>query len=141
MHNCGFTALFRTIRKLSESSWYDLPFHKNNSNTNGSNKNVTAINTKSFNRANSQMKSYSSFEYVVTDKEQPCFTSVVLASLISSTSESILPDPRFMLSEVDSIDEMVPLIAPGDRDQPDFVRRIAQLRRRIATARNTLYLK
>lgn len=141
MHNGGFTALFRTIHKLGESNCFDLlPHNSNNMNTKGSNKNVTGTN-KSFSLANSQIKSLSSFEYVVNDKEQPCFTSVVLASLIASTSESILPDPRLMLSEVDSIDEMVPLIAPGDRDQPDFVRRIAQLRRRIATARNTLYLK
>uniref|UniRef100_A0A0A9YTT5 Putative metal ion transporter C17A12.14 n=2 Tax=Lygus hesperus TaxID=30085 RepID=A0A0A9YTT5_LYGHE len=46
-----------------------------------------------------------------------------------------------MLNEVDSIDEMVPLVDTKAEERFDFVRRIAHLRRRIAIVRNRLYLK
>lgn len=68
-------------------------------------------------------------------------TSLTLATLVSYTSEMMLPDPTALLSEVDCIDEMVLLIAPGERDQPDLLRRVALLRRRISSFRGTLYLK
>lgn len=53
----------------------------------------------------------------------------------------MLPDPTSLLNEVDSIDEMVLLIAPGDRDQPDLLRRIAALRTRVAYLRKHIYAK
>lgn len=67
--------------------------------------------------------------------------SIVLATLVAYTSEMMLPDPTALLSEVDCIDEMVLLIAPGERDQPDLLRRVALLRRRISSFRGVLYLK
>ncbi|KPI83707.1 MGT2 magnesium transporter (MGT2) [Leptomonas seymouri] len=67
--------------------------------------------------------------------------SIVLATLVAYTSEMMLPDPTALLSEVDCIDEMVLLIAPGERDQPDLLRRVALLRRRISSFRAVLYLK
>lgn len=67
--------------------------------------------------------------------------SVVLATLVAYSSEMMLPDPTALLSEVDCIDEMVLLIAPGERDQPDLLRRVALLRRRISSFRGLLYLK
>lgn len=68
-------------------------------------------------------------------------SSIVLATLVAYTSEMMLPDPTALLSEVDCIDEMVLLIAPGERDQPDLLRRVALLRRRISSFRGVLYLK
>lgn len=53
----------------------------------------------------------------------------------------MLPDPTSLLNEVDSIDEMVLLIAPGDQDQPDLLRRIAALRTRVAYLRRHIYAK
>ncbi|KAK7200341.1 MGT2 magnesium transporter [Novymonas esmeraldas] len=67
--------------------------------------------------------------------------SIVLATLVAYSSEMMLPDPTALLSEVDCIDEMVLLIAPGQRDQPDLLRRVALLRRRISSFRGLLYLK
>ncbi|CAJ1027362.1 putative CorA-like Mg2+ transporter protein [Leishmania shawi] len=67
--------------------------------------------------------------------------SIVLATLVAYSSEMMLPDPTALLSEVDCIDEMVLLIAPGERDQPDLLRRVALLRRRISSFRGLLYLK
>ncbi|EPY22756.1 MGT2 magnesium transporter [Strigomonas culicis] len=68
-------------------------------------------------------------------------TSFALATLLTFTAEMLLPDPTTLFSEVDCIDEMVLLIAPGERDQPDLLRRIALLRRRISAFRGQLYLK
>ncbi|KAG5502841.1 hypothetical protein JKF63_04610 [Porcisia hertigi] len=67
--------------------------------------------------------------------------SIVLATLVAYSSEMMLPDPTALLGEVDCIDEMVLLIAPGQRDQPDLLRRIALLRRRISSFRGLLYLR
>ncbi|KAG5477507.1 hypothetical protein CUR178_05211 [Leishmania enriettii] len=67
--------------------------------------------------------------------------SMVLATLVAYSSEMMLPDPTALLSEVDCIDEMVLLIAPGQRDQPDLLRRVALLRRRISSFRGLLYVK
>lgn len=67
--------------------------------------------------------------------------SIVFATLVAYSSEMMLPDPTTLLSEVDCIDEMVLLIAPGVRDQPDLLRRIALLRRRISSFRGLLYMK
>lgn len=68
-------------------------------------------------------------------------TAALLAKLLYFTSEARIQDPTSLLGEVDCIDEMVLLIAPGDQDQPDLLRRIALLRRRISGDRNSLYLK
>lgn len=68
-------------------------------------------------------------------------TASLLGKLICVTSEARLGDPTSLLSEVDCLDEMVLLIAPGDQDQPDLLRRVALLRRRISTDRSTMYLK
>lgn len=68
-------------------------------------------------------------------------TGYAIATLCCFTSETMLPDPTALLGEVDCIDEMVLLIAPGARDQPDLLRRVALLRRRISGFRARLYLK
>lgn len=68
-------------------------------------------------------------------------TAGLVAQLVCFTSETIIADPTTLLSEVDCMDEMVLLIAPGDQDQPDLLRRVALLRRRISADRNSLYLK
>lgn len=72
---------------------------------------------------------------------RPFTVGFALATLVTFTSETMLPDPTALLSEVDCIDEMVLLIAPGTRDQPDLLRRVALLRRRISAYRARLYLK
>lgn len=68
-------------------------------------------------------------------------TASLLSKLVCTSSEARVGDPTALLSEVDCMDEMVLLIAPGDRDQPDLLRRVALLRRRISADRSTLYLK
>lgn len=68
-------------------------------------------------------------------------TASLLSKLICTSSEARVVDPTALLSEVDCIDEMVLLIAPGDQDQPDLLRRVALLRRRISEDRSTLYMK
>ncbi|CAD2222435.1 MGT2 magnesium transporter [Angomonas deanei] len=65
----------------------------------------------------------------------------LLVVLLCIVAECNLPDPTLLLSQVDCIDEMVLLIAPGSEDQPDLLRRIALLRRNIATTSALLYSK
>lgn len=67
--------------------------------------------------------------------------TALIATLINCTSESRTTDPTGLLSEVDCMDEMVLLIAPGNQDQPDLLRRLAMLRRQISADRHCLYLK
>ncbi|RNF18334.1 MGT2 magnesium transporter, partial [Trypanosoma conorhini] len=67
--------------------------------------------------------------------------SGVLCALVCFTCETYLPNPTGLISEVDCIDEMVMLVAPGKRDQSDLLRRIAVLRRRMSTENARLYLK
>ena len=66
----------------------------------------------------------------------------VLSTLADFVVESFLPDPTKVLSEVDSVDEMVLLIAPDSHnDQADLLKRIALLRRRISSQRAYLFRK
>ncbi|ORC85725.1 MGT2 magnesium transporter, partial [Trypanosoma theileri] len=67
--------------------------------------------------------------------------SAVLCALICFTCETYLPDPTSLISEVDCIDEIVMLVAPGKRDQADLLRRISVLRRRMAAVNRQLYMK
>eukprot|EP00796_Vickermania_ingenoplastis_P013408 gene13408-9225_t len=68
-------------------------------------------------------------------------TASLVAKLICFTTETRIADPTTLMSEVDCMDEMVLLIAPGEQDQPDLLRRVALLRRRISADRSCLYLK
>ncbi|RNF11730.1 MGT2 magnesium transporter, partial [Trypanosoma rangeli] len=67
--------------------------------------------------------------------------SAVLCVLVCFTCETYLPNPTGLISEVDCIDEMVMLVAPGRSDQPDLLRRISMLRRRMSAENARLYLK
>ncbi|ESL10293.1 hypothetical protein TRSC58_01977 [Trypanosoma rangeli SC58] len=65
----------------------------------------------------------------------------ILSVLVCFACEAFLPDPTSLLAEVGNIDEMMLLIAPGEQDQTDLLRRVAVLRCRIANFRMGLYLK
>ncbi len=66
----------------------------------------------------------------------------VMSTLVDFVVESFLPDPTKVLAEVDSVDEMVLLIAPDSHnDQADLLRRIAILRRHISSQRGNLFRK
>ncbi|KAF5222007.1 hypothetical protein C3747_93g56 [Trypanosoma cruzi] len=67
--------------------------------------------------------------------------SAVLCALVCFTCETYLPNLTGLISEVDCIDEMVLLVAPGKRDQTDLLRRVSVLRRRMSTENARLYLK
>ncbi|KAH9599617.1 Mg2+ transporter protein [Trypanosoma melophagium] len=67
--------------------------------------------------------------------------SAVLCALICFACETYLPDPTSLISEVDCIDEIVMLVAPGKRDQADLLRRVSVLRRRMAAVNRQLYMK
>ncbi|RNF07336.1 MGT2 magnesium transporter, partial [Trypanosoma conorhini] len=56
---------------------------------------------------------------------EPCSARAVSCALVCFTCEAYLPNPTGLISEVDCIDEMVMLVAPGKRDQSDLLRRIA----------------
>ncbi|CCW70918.1 unnamed protein product [Phytomonas sp. Hart1] len=66
---------------------------------------------------------------------------VGLSVLLSFSNGMLLNKPGALLNEVDNIDEISLLIAPGRRDQPDFLRRVANLRQRISAFRTRLFMK
>lgn len=68
-------------------------------------------------------------------------TSWVLATAIEFVTETFLPDPTALLTQVDSVDELVLLIPGEQSDQADLLRRIADLRRKISSKRVALFRK
>uniref|UniRef100_A0A0A9YSA2 Scarecrow-like protein 8 n=1 Tax=Lygus hesperus TaxID=30085 RepID=A0A0A9YSA2_LYGHE len=116
MHSGGFAGLAECMQKMMHTNWHDKP--------NATNANHTIDSAR-----------------YIKNKIKQSFTATVLSTLVAFTSENMLPDPTSLLNEVDSIDEMVLLIAPGERDQPDLLRRIAALRTRVACLRRHIYTK
>ncbi|KEG09082.1 MGT2 magnesium transporter [Trypanosoma grayi] len=70
----------------------------------------------------------------------PLRAAWVLATLVDFVTETFVPDPASVLAQVDALDEMV-LHISDEQDQPDLLRRVALLRRRISTQRTLLYRK
>ncbi|RHW73785.1 CorA-like Mg2+ transporter protein [Trypanosoma brucei equiperdum] len=82
------------------------------------------------------------FRHVLRDNSQwPMSMSAILCTLVCYTCELSLPDPTALIGEVDCIDEMMLLVAPGKRDQTDMLRRVALLRRHLSALNRKLQEK
>jgi hypothetical protein len=69
-------------------------------------------------------------------------TSGFVSLLLSSICYAYLPNTASVLSEVDAIDSMLPLVGLNDEsDQADALRRVLLLRRRLAVHRRLLFQK
>ncbi|CCD20338.1 hypothetical protein, conserved [Trypanosoma vivax Y486] len=67
--------------------------------------------------------------------------AALLCALVCFTCEARLPDTTPLVTEVDCIDEMMMLVAPGKSDQTDMLRRVALLRRRLSSTTRQLRAK
>ncbi|KAG5497669.1 hypothetical protein JKF63_03935 [Porcisia hertigi] len=69
-------------------------------------------------------------------------TSTFVPLLFSAVCHAYLPNMAIVLGEVDAIDSMLPLIElDSESDQTDTIRRVLQLRRRLALHRRLLFQK
>nr|CCD16645.1 unnamed protein product [Trypanosoma congolense IL3000] len=79
------------------------------------------------------------FRYMLNNRRHSVSnTPFVLCALVCHVCEAGLPDPTPLISEVDCIDEIMLLVAPGKRDQTDMLRRVAVLRRRLCSLNRRL---
>ncbi|RHW73166.1 CorA-like Mg2+ transporter protein [Trypanosoma brucei equiperdum] len=68
-------------------------------------------------------------------------TSLLVLTILDELYMAFLPDTTIVLSEVDTIDSMLPLVRQRMSDQADILRRIQMLRRSLSVHRRVLMSK